>query len=157
LTASDIAWAEGKVYVKGLLPDIEAHRISALRLEFVSASGKRQVIGGKQTVEFLDSRSDRWRGINGEVLIMLEEENGKTMIFMGIATPKHTIQMRMLEDLGPSILPAVVSQFEGKTGNTTEDIGYTVPVGESELFKFFDSDAVHYGSLVLIAEGEQQK
>ncbi|WPJ94283.1 hypothetical protein SH580_12640 [Coraliomargarita algicola] len=157
LTASDIAWAEGASYVKGLLPDVEGCRISSVQLDFVYVDGRRRTIVERQVVEVPENRPNAWRGMNGELLIFLQEAQGKTKIFMGVATLERSTHVRALEDFGDSALPGVIRQFAGSTGNTTADLRYTVPVGESEVFQFVDQDGEYYGSLVVVAEGETVK
>jgi len=156
LTAEDLAWADGKVFAKGLLPDLDGFRISSIKLEFEDAEGKRRQVGKELYIEHWSDRPPHWQGISGELLIVLEEKEDLTSVFIGAATPRKNTWSRTVEDFGPSALPGYSYTFEGRTGDTTTDLDFVVPIGESEIFRFFDGTE-RYGSLFVIAKGMKKQ
>ena len=156
LTAEDLAWADGKVFAKGLLPDLDGFRLSSIRLEFKDAHGERRQVGKELSVEYWSDGPPHWQGISAEVLIVLQEKKDLTSVFLGVATPRGKTWSRTVEDFGPSALPGYSYTFEGRTGDTTTDLDFVVPIGESEIFRFFDGTEP-FGSLLVIAEGAKEQ
>jgi len=156
LTAEDLAWADGTVFAKGLLPDLEGFRISSIKLEFEDAQGERRQVGKELSIEYWSDGPPHWQGISGELLIVLKEKEELTSVFIGAATPRRKTWSRTVEDFGPSALPGYSYTFEGRTGDTTTDLDFVVPIGESEIFRFFDGTEP-CGSLFVIANGVKEQ
>lgn len=150
LDASDIAWMEGIVYTKGLLPNIEDHRLKSVRLVLDYESGKQEVVIDSMPISYYEGDSEEWMAVVGELLVSVTMSEGRHEIFLGYTTAELSTQKRKKLKIRGVGLPAMVTHFQGRTGHTTDDIGYVVPKGESKVFTFV-KDGEPYAYLKLIA------
>lgn len=86
----------------------------------------------------------------GELLVAVNMSDGKHEFFLGYRTAKQSARKTKKINMRGVGLPGLIHHFEGRTGNTTKDIGYVVPVGESTVFTFV-KDGEPYAHLKLIA------
>jgi hypothetical protein len=151
ITASDLAWIQGVQYVKGLLPNEENVRLSSVKLILEYEKGKIETLIDPINIKYYDGDLEHWKAVVGELLVTVRIVDGKHEFFLGYTTSELSVFMKKEIKMRGVGLPSITHRFQGRTGSTTDDLKFVVPVGESELFTFV-KDGQPFARLKLISE-----
>lgn len=142
ITASDLATLEGISWVKGRLPNQDGFRIASAQV-FLKEEGKKEIaITAPLELEYDPHRfsdtGELFDPLGYLYLVVGPKANGLKVCLVAKNKNGTRRTESMIEELkGYSV--AMTAQFDGETGNTTQDLNYVVPHGESIVFTLMDS------------------
>jgi hypothetical protein len=128
--------------VKGRLPNQDGFRIASAQV-FLKEEGKKKIaITAPLELEYDSHRfSDTGELFDplGYLYLAVEPEASGLKVCLVAKNKNGTRRTEsLIEDLkGYSVV--MTSQFNGETGNTTQDMNYVVPSGESVVFTLMNS------------------